>query len=119
MKDPTPEQLTEMKSDSSAAAILTPMGITSENVSKVYKIGRSAQDKFAFDSHKKSTEAWRKGHFDYEVVYPTNSTTTKSKPNFPDNGIRDNISLEALSTLKPSFKKNGTTTAGNSSQVSH
>lgn len=34
-----------------------------------------------------------------------------------DDGIRKGTSMESLSKLKPAFKKGGTTTAGNSSQV--
>ena len=34
-----------------------------------------------------------------------------------DDGIRPGVSAQALAGLKPVFKKGGTTTAGNSSQV--
>lgn len=34
-----------------------------------------------------------------------------------DDGIRPGVTAQALAALKPVFKKNGTTTAGNSSQV--
>lgn len=34
-----------------------------------------------------------------------------------DDGMREGTSLEGLSKLKPAFKKGGSTTAGNSSQV--
>lgn len=35
-----------------------------------------------------------------------------------DDGVRGDVTLESLGKLKPAFKKGGTTTAGNSSQVS-
>lgn len=34
-----------------------------------------------------------------------------------DDGVRDNTTVEGLSKLKPAFQKGGSTTAGNSSQV--
>ena len=34
-----------------------------------------------------------------------------------DDGVRQGLSVETLAKLKPAFKKDGTTTAGNSSQV--
>jgi acetyl-CoA acyltransferase 1 len=34
-----------------------------------------------------------------------------------DDGIRQETTMESLGKLKPAFRKNGTTTAGNSSQV--
>jgi hypothetical protein len=37
---------------------------------------------------------------------------------YDDDGIREGTTLETLAKLKPAFKKGGTTTAGNSSQVS-
>ncbi|RHZ67903.1 uncharacterized protein CDV56_104749 [Aspergillus thermomutatus] len=105
---------------------IMPMGITSENVAARYGISRADQDAFAAESHKKATAAQNAGLFDTEIVpvktlsfdpenpdaAPKEITVTK------DDGIRHNISAEKMATLKPAFKADGTSTAGNSSQVS-
>ena len=40
---------------------LTPMGITSENVTEAYKISRERQDQFAVESHLKAAKAIKEG----------------------------------------------------------
>ncbi|KUJ09447.1 thiolase [Mollisia scopiformis] len=103
---------------------LMPMGFTSENVAERYGIGRQAQDEFALESHNRAFEARESGHFDKEVVPVTvravNAETgeeavTEVKR---DDGIRGGLTLEKLAALKPVFKPEGGSTAGNSSQMS-
>ncbi|XP_071480541.1 3-ketoacyl-CoA thiolase A, peroxisomal-like [Diadema antillarum] len=102
---------------------LTPMGITSENVAAKFGVTREQQDQMAYESQKKAAAAQQKGYFDREIIpvttviqdesgNETEITVTK------DDGIRANTTLEGLAKLKPSFSADGTTTAGNSSQVS-
>ncbi|KAH7311859.1 Thiolase, N-terminal domain-containing protein [Rhexocercosporidium sp. MPI-PUGE-AT-0058] len=103
---------------------LMPMGITSENVAERYGIGRKEQDEFALASHRRALEARESGHFDKEIVPVTITTknpetgeeivTTVAR----DDGIRSGLTLEKLSALKPVFKHDGGSTAGNSSQMS-
>ena len=88
--------------------ILTPMGITNENICKKYNISRTEQDLFSYNSHKKAFQAREK--LKNEII--------KIKGCDKDDCIRENISLESLSKLKPSFIKNGSVTAGNSSPLS-
>ena len=88
--------------------ILTPMGITNENICKKYNISRTEQDLFSYNSHKKAFQAREK--LKNEII--------KIKGRDKDDCIRENISLESLSKLKPSFIKNGSVTAGNSSPLS-
>ena len=88
--------------------ILTPMGITNENICKKYNISRTEQDLFSYNSHKKAFQAREK--LKNEII--------KIKGCDKDECIRENISLESLSKLKPSFIKNGSVTAGNSSPLS-
>jgi acetyl-CoA acyltransferase 1 len=99
-------------------------GITSENVAKKYNISRRAQDEFAAGSYQKAESAQKNGYFD-EEIYPltvkytdpksgNESTVTVKK----DDGIRSGTTVEVLSKLKPAFSKDGTTHAGNASQVS-
>ena len=88
--------------------ILTPMGITNENICKKYNISRTEQDLFSYNSHKKAFQAREK--LKNEII--------KIKGCDKDDCIRENISLESLSKLKPSFIKNGSVTAGNSRPLS-
>ena len=84
---------------------------------------RSDQDAFAAASHKKAAAAARAGKFKDEIVpVHTKVTDPKTKETRPivvdaDDGIRGGSTAEGLSKLKPAFKADGSTTAGNSSQV--
>jgi len=102
---------------------LTPMGITSENVAARYNVSREEQDKLAVVSNERALRAIRSGAFRNETV-PVEITQKDVKTGAlkrvvveHDDGPRE-TSLEALGQLKPAFKKGGSTTAGNSSQVS-
>ena len=88
--------------------ILMPMGITNENIVKKYNISRNEQDKFAYNSHLKANLSKEK--LAKEIINIKNCNK--------DDCIRENISMESLSKLKPCFVKNGTVTAGNSSPLS-
>jgi acetyl-CoA acyltransferase len=93
------------------------MGETAEVLAKQYAITRKEQDEFALISHKRVSEAWKKGRFEKEVMKIFNPG---GKPPLikRDNGHRENQTLQALSRLKPYFdRKYGAVTAGNSSQV--
>ncbi|KAF9771424.1 hypothetical protein IL306_010937 [Fusarium sp. DS 682] len=101
---------------------ILPMGITSENVAERYSISREDQDIFAvnINSHLKAAEARSSGLFSDEIV-PVVQKNHDESGNIvvdTDDGIRPQASLEGLAKLKPAFKENGTSTAGNSSQVS-
>eukprot|EP01114_Cavostelium_apophysatum_P007492 TRINITY_DN195_c0_g1_i1.p1 TRINITY_DN195_c0_g1~~TRINITY_DN195_c0_g1_i1.p1 ORF type:complete len:428 (-),score=140.88 TRINITY_DN195_c0_g1_i1:79-1362(-) len=105
----------------SAKNCLLPMGETSENVAEKYKISRDIQDQFAVDSQNKAARAQKEGRFKSEIV-PVNTVVKtpegeKTVTISEDEGIRA-TTLEQLKKLKPAFRENGTTTAGNSSQVS-
>jgi len=107
-----------------AASCLMPMGITSENVAAKFNLDRRTQDQFAVRSHAKAAAAQAAGRFRDEIVpVQTVLRDPKTKSEQPitvseDDGIRAGATLEALGSLKAVFKKDGTTTAGNSSQVS-
>ncbi|XP_041717359.1 3-ketoacyl-CoA thiolase, peroxisomal [Coregonus clupeaformis] len=100
-----------------------PMGITSENVAERFGISREKQDAFAFSSQQKASQAQKLGIFDQEICPVTTKvvdedgserTVTVTK----DDGIRPGTTLAGLTKLRGAFKPNGSTTAGNSSQVS-
>ncbi|KAJ3037683.1 3-ketoacyl-CoA thiolase, peroxisomal [Rhizophlyctis rosea] len=96
-----------------AADVLITMGQTSENVAAEFRISREEQDKFALRSHNLAAKAQQEGLFDEEIVpvtLPDGTVVTK------DDGIRP-TTLENLAKLRPAFGKNGTTTAGNASQI--
>jgi acetyl-CoA acyltransferase 1 len=99
---------------------LMPMGMTSENVAERYRIGRQAQDEFALESHTRAAEAQKKGYFKSQIVPVTimaiNEETGEVTSTVvdTDDGIRAGLTLEKLGKLKPAFKDDGGSTAGNS-----
>lgn len=97
-----------------AADCLIPMGVTSENVAKQFGISRLQQDSFACESHRRAAVAQSQGCFRTEIVPVTLSDGTVVSQ---DDGIRKETSTELLAKLRPSFCADGTTTAGNASQV--
>ena len=96
------------------------MGITGENVASKHGITREEQDNYALNSHRKAAAAWNEARFEAEVV-PV-SVPSKKRGAVPeivsrDESVRFDASLEALASLKPAFKKDGTVTAGNAPGV--
>ena len=91
------------------------MGETAENLAGKHGISREAQDEFALSSHRKAVDASKKGKFGAEII-PVSTPESKSGV-AADEGPRPDTSLEKLAALKPSFRKNGTVTAGNSSGI--
>ncbi|KXS11708.1 3-ketoacyl-CoA thiolase peroxisomal A precursor [Gonapodya prolifera JEL478] len=107
-----------VESSTTIADVLLPMGLTSENVAADYKISRAEQDAFAAESHRRAAKAWKEGHFDEEVLKIKVKTDDGEVIADRDDGIREGTTKEALAKLKPAFSEDGTTTAGNASQVS-
>lgn len=102
-----------------AADCLMPMGITSENVAKQFGVDRKKQDDFAAKSYQKAFKAQAEGKFKSEIVtvkYTDEDGNDRTVDK--DDGIRDGVTAESLSKLKPAFAKDGCTHAGNASQVS-
>jgi len=107
---------------------IMPMGMTSENVARRYGISRDDQDIFAAESHQKASKAQKEGLFDKEIVpvevkqvdpeHPEDQAPPRKVLVDKDDGIRHNASVENMKKLKPAFSKDGSSTAGNSSQVS-
>ncbi|XP_067108269.1 3-ketoacyl-CoA thiolase, peroxisomal [Osmerus mordax] len=105
-----------------ATALLRPI-ITSENVAERFGIPREKQDAFAPSSQQKASRVQELGLFDQEIVPVTTKfvdvdgqerTVTVIK----DDGVRSGMTLQGLAKLRPAFKPDGSTTAGNSNQVS-
>jgi len=93
------------------------MGETAENVATQWSISRAAQDAFALNSQEKYQAAHEAQQFADELV-PYTVSLGKGKTLHFDKDEHPRLStLEALGTLKPAFKKEGSVTAGNSSGI--
>ena len=93
------------------------MGVTAENVAEKFQITREEQDKFALKSQEKALKAQKQNKFNEEIVN-FRIKSKKAEIDFnQDEHPREGISLDALSRLKPIFKKDGTVTAGNASGI--
>ncbi len=96
------------------------MGLLTEEVNgAAQNLTREEQDVFAARSHQKAAEAWKNGLFDDEVV-PVPVPQRRGEPVMvtTDEGVRGDTTAESLSKLRPAFSKEGTITAGTSSQIS-
>ncbi len=106
------------------------MGLTAENLARKYGITREQADQFSYQSHQKALAAIAACKFKDEIVpVEVNFTALENGSNGArpkttttifdtDEGPRGDTSPEALAKLKPAFHARGTTTAGNSSQMS-
>jgi acetyl-CoA acyltransferase len=102
------------------------MGLTSEMVAKEYNVSREAQDQFAVKSVEKALAAIDAGKFKQEIVpfiikenlVVNDKLITKETIFDTDEGPRRGTTLAGLSKLRPAFAADGSSTAGNSSQMS-
>jgi acetyl-CoA C-acetyltransferase len=93
------------------------MGITAENVAARHGVTREMQDELAFQSQQRAARAIVEGRFKDQIV-PVEIKTRKGVVVFDtDEHVRADTTLQALSTLKPAFKKDGVVTAGNASGI--
>lgn len=104
---------------------LVGMGLTAEAVAQKYKISREDQDAFALQSHANAAAAQDAGIFDREIeaviveekIFKEGTLSSKQTRIDKDEGIRRDTNHASLAALKPAFAKNGSVTAGNSSQT--
>ena len=93
------------------------MGITAENVAEKFQVTREQQDKFALRSQEKALKAQKENKFKDEIIN-FKIKSRKAEIDFnKDEHPREGINMEALSRLKPVFKKDGSVTAGNASGI--
>lgn len=93
------------------------MGITAENLAEKYGIKREEQDEFSYESHMRAARASESGRFAEEMM-PVELKTRKGIEMFErDEHVKKDTSVERLAGLRPSFKKDGSVTAGNSSGI--
>ncbi|MEV5363856.1 thiolase family protein [Streptomyces cellulosae] len=86
------------------------LGECNELLQEKFAISRERQDAFAARSHRLAAAAWDEGFYD-DLVLPVEGLSR-------DEGIRPGTSPEKLAALKPSFRPDGTITAGNASPLS-
>jgi len=94
------------------------MGITAENVAEKYGISREDQDRLAVASQNRAEHARKTGRFKDEIV-PVVIPQKRGDPLVLDTDeyIRDGVTLESVSKLRPAFKSDGTVSAGNASGI--
>lgn len=88
------------------------LGECNEQLQEKYGISRERQDEFAARSHRLSAAAWDEGFYDDLVTPAADTDLTR------DENIRPDSTPEKLAGLRPSFRKDGTITAGNASPLS-
>ncbi|HEX5771777.1 MAG TPA: acetyl-CoA C-acyltransferase, partial [Nocardioidaceae bacterium] len=88
------------------------LGEGTEMLGERYGLTREEADAFAARSQALAAGAWAEGAYDTMIVQVPGAELGR------DEGIRDGVSPESLAKLKPVFRKNGTVTAGNASQLS-
>ena len=92
------------------------MGETAENLVDMHHISRADQDNFAFWSQRKALQAQQKGRLAKEIVnFEIPQKKGEAITFNSDEFIKPNTTVEGLSKLKPSFRKDGSVTAGNAS----
>jgi acetyl-CoA C-acetyltransferase len=95
------------------------MGLLTEQCNAAAQnLTREEQDEFSARSHQRAAEAGKNGLFDDEVVPVVLKTRAGEVEFTTDEGVRPDTTAESLAKLRPAFDKEGTITAGSSSQIS-
>lgn len=94
------------------------MGMAAEHTAAKHGITREDMDGLSAESHVRAAKAAAEGWFDAELI-PLTADQVKQKADVTaDEGVRPDTTADGLARLRPSFKKDGTVTAGNASQIS-
>ncbi|WP_107655489.1 thiolase family protein [Nocardia suismassiliense] len=88
------------------------LGEGTELLADLFGIDRMAQDEFATRSHQLAAQAWKNGFYDDHVAAVPDIDLTRDEP------VRPDTTVATLARLRPSFRTNGTVTAGNASPLS-
>jgi acetyl-CoA C-acetyltransferase len=94
------------------------MGEAAEHIASRCGISRQDQDRFAAQSQQRAAAAWGQGSFNAEVVQVSVGKGPKARIVSQDESLRPESTAEGLSKLRPSFREDGTVTAGNASTLS-
>ena len=94
------------------------MGVTAENIAEKFSLSREEQDELAAGSQQKAAKARAEGRFKDEIV-PVEVKGRKGKVTVVDTDeyIKEGVTKESISGLKPAFIKDGTVTAANASGI--
>ena len=87
------------------------LGECNELLAAEFAISRERQDEFAAASHQRAAQAWADGFYDDLITAVPDVDLAR------DESIRDSSTTETLARLKPSFRNDGTITAGNASPL--
>lgn len=94
------------------------MGAIAEHLARSETISRQEQDQFAVESHRRAVAAVESGAFADEVIPVEVTDHSGPRSVTLDEGPRPGTTLDVLGSLSPSFRSDGTVTAGNSSMIS-
>jgi acetyl-CoA C-acetyltransferase len=95
------------------------MGLLTEERNKLSDgLTREEQDAFSAQSHQRAARAIKDGLFDDEIAPVVIKTRKGDLEITTDEGVRGDTTVESLAGLRPAFSKDGTVTAGSSSQIS-
>ncbi len=93
------------------------MGNAAEYTARKYGVSRDDQDAFSLESHRRAAAAAKAGHFKRTIAAIEVPGRKGPTVLAEDESIRPEVTLDDLKKLKPAFEKDGTITAGNSSQL--
>ena len=93
------------------------MGNTAENVAKQWQITRDQQDQFAVASQNKAEAAKKAGKFADEIAPVTITGRKGDTVVDQDEYIREGVTIDSVSGMRPAFEKDGTVTAANASGI--
>ena len=94
------------------------MGESSDDVNRELEISREDQDAWSARSHQRAAAAWDAGRMEEETVPVTIASRKGDTTVARDEGIRADTTADSLARLLPAFRKDGTITPGNASQIS-
>jgi acetyl-CoA C-acetyltransferase len=94
------------------------MGEQTERLIEELGIARADMDEVAATSHRRAASATTSGAFKDEILPIEYRDRRETKTLELDEGVRADTTEESLASLRPAFRKDGTLTAGNSSQIS-
>jgi len=92
------------------------MGVTAENIARMYNISREDQDRLAVLSHARAVQGIKDGLFKDEIV-PVPVKAGRQEVLFTQDERPMETSMEKMGKLRPAFAKDGTVTAGNASGI--
>ncbi|CEQ41573.1 SPOSA6832_03305 [Sporobolomyces salmonicolor] len=106
-----------VSSDSHVSLKLTCTSCSAEETAKKHQITREDQDNYCLESYRKAADAWKAGAFSAEIAPVTLSNPRTGDVVISEDEEFKKIKAEKVPSLKPVFKKDGTVTAANASNL--